>query len=59
VIKANETEHAMMTDADLETVVGGATVGLSVQNQRSIPLQQELTAAYARSNPIDYYGYFG
>jgi hypothetical protein len=54
-------EATEMTDTQLDAVSGGAGVitGLGVRTDQRIALQQQLTAAYARNNPTDYYGYFG
>ena len=48
-----------MTGEQLEAVSGGATTGFGVRTDQRITLRQQLTTAYARSNPTDYYGYFG
>ena len=54
-----ETTEMTLTDEELEAVCGGVTTGFGVRTDQRITLQQQLTAAYARSNPTDYYGYFG
>ncbi|MBR1298682.1 hypothetical protein [Bradyrhizobium sp. AUGA SZCCT0042] len=49
-----------MMDEQLEAVSGGGVItGFGVRTDQRIALQQQLTAAYARNNPTDYYGYFG
>jgi hypothetical protein len=45
-----------MTGEQLEAVSGGATTGFGVRTDQRITLQQQLTTAYARSNPTDYRG---
>jgi hypothetical protein len=56
-----QIEATEMTDEQLDAVNGGGGViaGLGVRTDQRIALQQQLTAAYARNNPIAYYGYFG
>ena len=58
-----EREHQIETtelkDEELEAVNGGAITGFGVRTDQRIALQQQLTTAYARSNPTEYYGYFG
>ncbi|MBR1193824.1 hypothetical protein JQ634_30730 [Bradyrhizobium sp. AUGA SZCCT0240] len=50
-----------MTGEQLDAVSGGAgaIAGFGVRTDQRIALQQQLTAAFARNNPTDYYGYFG
>ena len=43
-----------MTEEQLEAVSGGVTTGFGVRTDERITSQQQLTAAYARSNPTDY-----
>ncbi|MBR1149063.1 hypothetical protein [Bradyrhizobium sp. JYMT SZCCT0428] len=56
-----QIEATEMAGEQLDAVSGGAGVitGLGVRTEQRIALQQQLTAAYARNNPYDYYGYFG
>ena len=55
-----QIETTEMTDGQLEAVSGGGVItGFGVRTDQRITLQQQLTTAYARSNPTDYYGYFG
>ena len=54
-----QIETTEMTDEQLEAVSGGAITGFGVRTDQRIALQQQLTTAYARSNPTEYYGYFG
>ncbi|MBR1215614.1 hypothetical protein [Bradyrhizobium sp. JYMT SZCCT0180] len=56
-----QIEATEMTGEQLDAVRGGAGVitGFGVRTYQRIALQQQLTAAYARNNPTDYYGYFG
>jgi hypothetical protein len=48
-----------LSEAELEVVNGGAISGFGVQTDQRLALQQQLTAAYAKNNPFEYYGYFG
>jgi hypothetical protein len=52
-------EIRSLTDEELEAVNGGVITGFGVQTDQRLALQQQLTTAYARSNPTDFYGYFG
>jgi len=56
-----QIETTEMTGEQLDAVSGGAgaITGFGVRTDQRIALQQQLTAAYARNNPTDYYGYFG
>ncbi|MBR1280531.1 hypothetical protein JQ597_00520 [Bradyrhizobium sp. AUGA SZCCT0177] len=55
-----QIEATEMMDEQLEAVSGGGVItGFGVRTDQRIALQQQLTAAYARTNPTDYYGYFG
>jgi 3-deoxy-D-arabino-heptulosonate 7-phosphate (DAHP) synthase class II len=52
-------ELRQLSEAELEAVNGGLISGFGVQADQRLALQQRLTEAYAKSNPYDFYGYFG
>ena len=54
-----QIEATELTGEQLEAVSGGVTTGFGVRTDQRITLQQQLTAAFARGNPTEYYGYFG
>jgi len=43
-----------LTDAELEAVNGGAIVGISVESQKRLELQQRLTDIYLSNHPVDF-----
>ena len=54
-----QNETTELTGEQLEAVGGGAITGFGVRTDQRIALRQQLTTAYARDNPTEYYGYFG
>ena len=48
-------EAAVLADAELEAVNGGATiVGTSVESQQRAALQRRLTDIYLSNHPVDF-----
>ena len=48
-------QENMLMDAELEAVSGGATiVGLSIENQKTIAMQQKLTDIYLANHPVSF-----
>jgi hypothetical protein len=48
-------QENMLMDAELDAVSGGATiVGISIENQKAIAMQQKLTDIYLANHPVSF-----